>query len=231
MKAASGATGSLPLKATAPPLAADARGPGVALTAGCPAQSAAHAEGPPEIGALSRHDIATKPFHADLAIVRRQAAARELDTVLRFMQGVVDRHTETEERENGCEIRMKSFAQDEKVSYLQCQHHFHIGCSDDWCATRLRQDGRNEHSGCPLCRTEVNVLNVLDVHDIPQAGYRVHDSRENESSLSNSDASRQSAFPIFPAQLGSTNPKDGANNPSRITTKSMNERVALILNT
>ncbi|KAK7389656.1 hypothetical protein VNO78_24880 [Psophocarpus tetragonolobus] len=62
-------------------------------------------------------------------------------------------HYKTAEATNQteCVICLASFEEEESVRKLHtCNHIFHTSCIDQWLAS---------HSGCPLCRTQVDNVN------------------------------------------------------------------------
>ena len=227
-KAAAWATGTAPPHVP-PTWSGDARGPGVSSNAAYPQQEASHAEQPPAMAAFAKHGLQARPFHEDLARARRQAAAQELAN---HMQGTTTgsgRPTVTDDGSHCCTICMETYQPTDQVSYLICTHHFHIGCIDTWCAMQLLRNGINEVLGCPLCRQEISVSNILEAYGLPSAVDEFLDAH-NQSGSSSRSSVAQGAFPIFPARLGVHN-NDSVASQSYLTTSTLKDRLALIIDT
>lgn len=55
-----------------------------------------------------------------------------------------------------CTICLNDYNDGEKIKTLPCQHHFHVGCIDEWF---------NVDDICPLCKKPVNILYDLLDHN------------------------------------------------------------------
>ena len=225
-RAAAWATGTAPPHVP-PTWSGDARGPGVSSNAAYPQQEASHAEQPPAMAAFAKHGLQARPFHEDLARARRQGAARELANVMQGTTTGSGRPAMTDDGSHCCTICMETYQPTDQVSYLACTHHFHIGCIDTWCAMQLLRNGINEVLGCPLCRQEISVSNILEAYGLPSAVDEFLDAH-NQSGSSSRSSVAQGAFPIFPARLGVHN-NDTVTSESYLTTSTLKDRLALII--
>ena len=104
---------------------------------------------------------------------RRQAAARALHNMMASgrvqtaappqQQADAAVATPATAAEPQCTICFESYHADELVTLLQCTHHFHQPCLDNWTAIRLRE---RHDMDCPMCRQEAIVAQIQRAAEI-----------------------------------------------------------------
>ena len=174
------------------------------------------------IDTFDRIHIGNAPNILEARIQRRQQAAHALHNMMasgRLQRAELPQQSQQEDLASAtlvgptrpmCAICYEPYEDEELVTLLQCTHHYHQICFDNWAGIRLRE---RSDMDCPMCRQEAITVNVQPASEIDMPAFHLEGTisfegvfgTPSDRSLGSMQSSR-SQFVIFPPELDNVTP-------------------------